>query len=432
LRCAWVISTLAVLAVAAGMMDGADAQGAPAGSSATPTFADDLAFLKAHTDVIVLADEKGNAQVALAPDWQGRVMTSTAQGLGGASFGWINRRLIADGRPLPHFNPRGGEDRMWLGPEGGQFSIYFAHEAPFDLDHWYVPKALDTTPFEVIHQGPDRVAFASHFELTNYSGQHFHIDIEREVKLLSAAAIWSSLSLPEPHGVSTVGFESVNTLRNSGNEPWRKETGLLSLWILGMFNPSPDSNIVIPVRSGSDLGKVVTSDYFGAIPSDRLCVGPDAIYLKADGALRSKVGVNPKRSRGTLGAYDARHRVLTLVQFDQPQGLSDYVNSLWKLQEDPFAGDALNAYNDGPPAPGKPPMGPFFELESSSPAAALAPGKSLTHTHRTIHLTGPESALDPIARATLGVSLATISSVFGQSAADKSALRTASSCGRSP
>ena len=53
-------------------------------------------------------------------------------------------------------------------------------------------------------------------------------------------------------------------------------------------------------------------------------------------------------------------------------------------------------------------MGPFFELESSSPAAALAPGKSLSHTHRTIHLSGSEPALDGVARAMLGVSIADI------------------------
>jgi hypothetical protein len=50
-------------------------------------------------------------------------------------------------------------------------------------------------------------------------------------------------------------------------------------------------------------------------------------------------------------------------------------------------------------------MGPFYELESSSPAAALAPGKTLEHIHRTIHLSGTEVDLDGIARATLGVSL---------------------------
>jgi hypothetical protein len=91
-----------------------------------------------------------------------------------------------------------------------------------------------------------------------------------------------------------------------------------------------------------------------------------------------------------------------------PAGATDYVNSLWKLQDNPYGGDAANCYNDGPPTPGAKPMGPFFELESSSPAAALAPGKSLSHIHRTIHLSGPKSALDSVARATLGVSLADI------------------------
>jgi hypothetical protein len=51
-------------------------------------------------------------------------------------------------------------------------------------------------------------------------------------------------------------------------------------------------------------------------------------------------------------------------------------------------------------------------MESSSPAAALAPGKSLTHIHRTFHLSGPEPALDRVARATLGVSLDEIKSAF--------------------
>jgi hypothetical protein len=67
-----------------------------------------------------------------------------------------------------------------------------------------------------------------------------------------------------------------------------------------------------------------------------------------------------------------------------------------------------NSYNDGPPAPNAKPLGPFYELESSSPAAALAPGKSCSHVHRTIHITGPESALNGIALATLGVSIADI------------------------
>jgi hypothetical protein len=85
--------------------------------------------------------------------------------------------------------------------------------------------------------------------------------------------------------------------------------------------------------------------------------------------------------------------------------VTDYVNSLWKLQDNPFGGDAANSYNDGVPSPGAKPLGPFYEMESSSPAAALQPGQSLTHVHRTFHLSGDETSLDAVARATFGVSL---------------------------
>jgi hypothetical protein len=93
------------------------------------------------------------------------------------------------------------------------------------------------------------------------------------------------------------------------------------------------------------------------------------------------------------------------VQFNLPNASADYVNSLWQIQDHPFAGDAANSYNDGPPAPGAKPMGPFYEMESSSPAAALKPGATMEHVHRTIHLSGSEADLDKIARRVLGVSL---------------------------
>ena len=51
----------------------------------------------------------------------------------------------------------------------------------------------------------------------------------------------------------------------------------------------------------------------------------------------------------------------------------------------PYSGDALNSYNDGPLEDGSQ-MGPFYELETSSPAAALKPGESITHSQITIHL----------------------------------------------
>jgi len=80
--------------------------------------------------------------------------------------------------------------------------------------------------------------------------------------------------------------------------------------------------------------------------------------------------------------------------------------------KDPYAGDVVNSYNDGPPEPGKPPLGPFYELETSSPAAKLKPGASLTHFNRTFHLIGSRVNLNIIAQQVLGASLDQIESAF--------------------
>ena len=59
------------------------------------SFGYDLNFLqKHHKDLVVLSNENASAQIILSPSYQGRVMTSTAQGLNGLSFGWINYDLI--------------------------------------------------------------------------------------------------------------------------------------------------------------------------------------------------------------------------------------------------------------------------------------------------------------------------------------------------
>jgi hypothetical protein len=381
---------------------------------AETTFDDDVTFLRQHTKVIILKDTEGRSQVAVAPRWQGRVLTSSAQRDSRRSFGWINRELIASGKLMPHINPVGGEDRVWLGPEGGQFSIFFAKGAPFDLDHWYVPAALDTLPFKTMSLARDRVSFQARFSVTNYSGTVFDVELRREVRILAPPAAWKALGRAPRSGVSLVAYESRNTLANSGKAPWKKETGLLSVWILGMFNASPATTIVVPIKRGpeTELGARVTSNYFGTVPQERFNMTESSVFLRGDANFRSKIGVNPQRSLGTLGSYDADHRVLTIVQFNQPGGVTDYVNSQWKLQDNPYEGDIENSYNDGPPTPGAKPLGLFYEIESSSPAVALEPSGSLEHTHRTFHLIGSQAALDDVAHTVLGVSLAQITSAL--------------------
>jgi len=385
------------------------------------TFADDLAVLEKHGGVIVLSDATGQAQVAVVPAFQGRVMTSTAEGPGGMSFGWINRELLLSAKTLQHINPFGGEDRFWMGPEGGQFSIFFAKDSPFDLEHWFTPAAIDTKYFNLVSRTATSALFQQRFQLVNYSGTKFDVDVRRQIRLLGADEAWNRLGLAPMLGARLVAFESVNTITNAGKEPWQKDTGLLSIWILGMFNPSPKTTVVIPLKSekASDLSPAaapVKDDYFGKVPPDRLVIKDTTAYFSADGKCRSKIGVGPKFVKPVMGSYDAANHVLTIVQFTLPPDAKDYVNSMWKIQDDPYAGDVANSYNDGPPAPGAKPLGPFYELESSSPAAALAPGQSLEHTHRTIHLRGGEQDLDAIARKVLGMGLKDITTALPQKA----------------
>ena len=233
------------------------------------------------------------------------------------------------------------------------------------------------------------------------------MQIDREVRLLSSEQIWNGLGIEAANEIAHVGYESVNKLTNIGTQSWTEDSGLLSLWVLGQFQSSPQTAIILPFRAGSqaELGVPVTADYFGAIPEDRINVGEDTVLFKADANHRGKLGLSLQRAKGILGSYDELNRVLTIVQYSQPTEPAKYVNSAWKIQEEPFKGDVANCYNDGPPSPGQSQLGSFYELESSSPARALAPHESVEHTQRTLHLVGPEPQLDGICRKMLGVSL---------------------------
>ena len=403
-------AALLIMAIAAGCGKSAKA---PSGV----LFRDDEAFLEAHTNVVVLKSADGLAQVAVNPDLQGRVMTSTAGDRGGLSFGWINRELLASGQTNLHMNAFGGEDRFWLGPEGGQFSIFFRARDPFDLEHWFTPPPINEGPYDIVSQNAASIHVRKAMHLMNYSGTEFDLVLNREVRILAADEV-RALGIPVPGGVKMVAFASDNKITNTGAAAWTKETGLLSIWILGMFNPSPATTIVIPFKPGpeAELGPIVNDSYFGKVPADRLIVKDKegVLFFSGDGKYRSKIGIPPRRVKPFAGSYDAEHKVLTIVHLTVPEGATDYVNSMWKIQDDPFAGDVVNSYNDGPASPGAKPLGPFYELESSSPAAALKPGETLAHVHTTIHLQGPEKALDGIARKVFGVGIEEIKRAFGK------------------
>ena len=58
-------------------------------------------------------------------------------------------------------------------------------------------------------------------------------------------------------------------------------------------------------------------------------------------------------------------------------------------------------------------LGPFFELETISPALALDPNESYTHIHRTIRLEGERGRLNDVSLHVFGVGLDELESQFG-------------------
>ena len=375
-------------------------------------FGDDVEFLKEHTNVVVLKDPSEMAQVAVVPEYQGRVMTSTTGGEKGMSYGWINYDLIESGNILQYMNPYGGEDRFWLGPEGGQYSIFFKNGSPFDLEHWFTPKPIDTEPFELISSSDDEAVFQKRMTVENYSETIFELNVDRSIRLLNPDQVSNLLQVSIPENVRLVGFASENKITNAGTNAWKEENGLLSIWILGMFKPSKETTVMIPFKNNNANETIVNDAYFGRVPEDRLKISNNIVYFSGDGEYRSKIGLPPERAEEYLASYDAVNQVLTIVHYNKPANENRYVNSTWEIQENPYQGDVVNSYNDGPPEPGATPLGPFYELETSSPAAALAPGESITHIHRTIHLSGDVDDLNEISRQLFDVSLEQVNDIF--------------------
>lgn len=351
----------------------------------------DKEFLQQYMNVVELA--QGKQKLVLSPDLQGRVLTSTANGDEGYSFGWLNYELIASGKFLPHCNNWGGEDRFWLGPEGGQFSLFFKKGTTFAFEEWQTPAVIDTASWNPESQTGVSASFRKEVTLENCSGTPLSCRLERKVVLESQ---------PEnlPRGVECVCFRTENHLTNTGSSAWTRETGMPSIWILGQFIPSENNTILIPYRPSENAE--INDRYFGKIDSDRLKISNHVLLFKADGRKRGKIGIPPEMVIPYAGAYDAANRTLTIVRFSIPEEDCAYVNSMWEYQQEPFRGDVMNAYNDGPLEDGSI-MGPFYELESSSPAAALEPGSTLTHIHTTCHYTGDIQGLSTILENTFGI-----------------------------
>ena len=327
----------------------------------------------------------------------------------GRSFGWVNYKEFDLKQPDPHMNAFGGEDRLWLGPEGSKFALFFKPGTAMTIDNWHTPAAIDHESWKLDSTDSKNASLSKITSMQNYAGTELNIKLDRKIHILENADIQQILGVTLDTAVRAVGFSTSTSITNTGKTAWDKTSGAPCLWNLDMFTPSPSVVIVVPYEQNT-TGKIATTDYFGQIPPDRVKTVNGTLFFKADGKSRGKLGMPPNRIKKYAGSYDAANNVLTLITYDFDTKAT-YLNQEWKTDKDPFIGDAVNAYNDGPLANGTQ-MGPFYEIESVSPAAFLAPNEKLTHKHSVFHFTGSKDGLNAIAIKTLGVSLKDIQAAF--------------------
>lgn len=316
--------------------------------------------------------------------------------------GWINHSLIKSGLHQPHINAFGGEDRFWIGPEAGQFALFFKPGDKFVFENWQTPSCIDTEEFEVLAQNEESVTLRKKCSIKNYGNHTFEIEIIRRISIDSKDDIGSMLPGIDLSKVATVAYLSENKIFNTSEVPWKRASGLLNIWILGKFIPSKSAWAIIPTKGGAK----VNQDYFEADIESRLIQSEKCVLFKVDGSLKSKIGIAPQDDRNQLASIDFDRNLLTIVQYETDKE-SSFLNSEWKIQDHPFDGDVLNVYNDGPNPDGSI-LGPYYELETSSSSKELSQGEHISHIHKTFHFSGEFNSLNAISQALLNIDLNTI------------------------
>ncbi len=354
-----------------------------------------------HEDAIILLGE-GGTKVVVAPRLQGRILDS--QFARQDSVGWVCYPEIAEGEKHAAFNNFGGQDRFWLGPEAGQFGIYFPPGAKLERASWRVPVDLDRGAFNVEEVTPEKVVFMRMASLSNYSGTSFRVRIDREVGLIPVAQMTRTIGVELPAGVAYVGSYSDNLLTNAGSEQWKKATGLLNVWILGQFVPGPQTVVIAPVQPG-DGPAYRDERYFGKLPPERLKFINETVLFRADAREEGKFGIPQKRTRGIAGSFDFIRNILVVVRFDVPVEPASYANSAWiKNQADPYDGDVFQAYNSDRTS-SLDHRYAFYEMESVSPSKELKPGETVHHRHETYCFQGDYDKLQELAKSLLRIDL---------------------------
>lgn len=374
------------------------------------SFGKDLSFFSQYgVETMILS--QGESVVAVSPTLQARVLTSSYDGSKGPSLGWINRVQLAFKKTEPQKAQIGGEDRFWVGPQGGEGSIFFTGGASFMGENWKIPEFMSSEPWTLVGRNSYRAKFEKTAEFENNKGSKFKIKAEREISVLNRKHVTDILGIEIPESVDIVAFQSFNKLTNAGDKKWTPDSGMLNISVQSCFNASRKTYAFIPYRPGdaAKLGDIVRDNFFetsSAGSSDgRLVVDPSFIKYKTDGKAMGSIGVSALRSEGIALSFDEANSILTVILYIKPSDARAYLPSSWRRVSEKMDGDAISVFNNGPLPGSNAPADAYYEISTYSPALSLDPGKSQFHLQRTFHFHGSEYDLGLISYKLAGISI---------------------------
>lgn len=378
------------------------------GGSHLRSFGQDLTFFSEYgVDAFLLGE--GDSYIAVSADWQGRVLTSTFNGEDSPSIGWIDRALMADEKHDLSTGQSGGEDRFWVGPQGGDFSVFFPDGAAQNEENWRIPAALASEPWTLTARTRTQAKFEKSAEFKNFKGNVLKVKAEREVSFIPRADAAKILGIEIPDSVKMVAFQSLNKLTNAGEGAWSPQNGMLNISVQSCFNANPGVRVFLPYKPGdaSKLGDVVRDNLYESAYTEggRRVLTPEYVSVLADGKSMSGMGISPLRSEGIVLSYDSHNNILTVILYIKPSGRRAYLANSWRRPSRPFDGDAVSVYNNGSPARTSLSAQKYYEVSTYSPALNLGAGKSQFHLQRTFHFSGSEYDLGLIAYKLADISI---------------------------
>ena len=331
------------------------------------SYYDALHYLAQKTSVIELYDQLGG-RVAVCPEWNGRVMTSTCEGLDGDGFGFVNAAAIDDDR----YENFGGEDQWTISPLIHSYSVESVKES-----HAVLQRTLP---------------------MNDANGAHVDFHLSRSISLLNRKRIGTFFGdavadALDMGNVSIVGYCTENSVRS-------QEKAWVASRLRGMFHASPHTCVIVCTQPENEFASdTLTSlpveiDYQGGSPHGRIRHLPQALLLRADGHGRCQVTVPFSTSPPIFGAVEIRFGTLTLWTFELPD---DSEENLIRIHNPGEAhSDAFGLIT-------------HYEINCFSAAQKLHPEDSLTYAHCTLHMSAANAVLDDLIQQIFSVSLKDIS-----------------------